>query len=361
MRVIYNAEYERKLKTCFIGCGGHAYRNIYPVFAYLPVDLAAVCDLDRAKAEHFARTFGALCSYTDHREMLSKEKPDVVFIVTGYDSDGRSLHAGLAAEAMSAGAHAWIEKPPVNDLDDVALLRRSIASYGKKLAVGFKKMFFPANRRMKKIMERPEFGTVQTISIQYPLYIPTPTELDTPGRDSRRLGFLDHICHPVSLLQMLGGRAKSLHCTRTGNGSGFVLFSMRSGCEAAMHFPHNPGMGAPLERTMVTGTGTSVEVANNIRVSWFRAETQKEDRPYGREGDFTFSEKNAPITWEPEFSLGNLYNKNIFLLGYYDEMKYFCEAVLEDRPIEIGGIEDAEEGIRVYDAFRQGPDKTIIL
>lgn len=28
----YNFEYERKLKVCFIGAGGHSYRNIYPTF-----------------------------------------------------------------------------------------------------------------------------------------------------------------------------------------------------------------------------------------------------------------------------------------------------------------------------------------
>ena len=31
-QVTYNYEYDRKLTAGFIGCGGHAYRNVYPVF-----------------------------------------------------------------------------------------------------------------------------------------------------------------------------------------------------------------------------------------------------------------------------------------------------------------------------------------
>jgi len=358
MNVTYNAEYSNRLKACFIGCGGHAYRNIYSVFPYLPVELLAVCDLDEAKASHTARTFGALRSYTNHKEMLEKEKPEVVFIVTGYDQEGRSLHPGLAADVMERGSHVWVEKPPVNNMEDVALLRNTIQRHKRQYAVGFKKMFASGNRRLKHIISQPEFGKVQTISLQYPQYIPKPADMEFPKRVR---GFLDHLCHPVSLLQSLGGRVHSLHYTRSENGSGFVLFTMKSGVEAVLNLSANSGMGSPLERTLVTGTNSSVEVRNNTHVTWYRPEVVNENRIYGREEDFTFSEKNAPIVWESEFSLGNLYNKNIFLLGYYAELKYFCDCILEGKTIETGGIDDAEEGIRIFNAFSQGPGKTIQL
>ena len=54
----YNFEYERRLKACFIGAGGHAYRNVYPTFRYAPVDLVAICDLSLHRANDFARLFG---------------------------------------------------------------------------------------------------------------------------------------------------------------------------------------------------------------------------------------------------------------------------------------------------------------
>ena len=36
MLVTYNYEFKKKLKVGFIGCGGHSYRNIFPVFQYVP-------------------------------------------------------------------------------------------------------------------------------------------------------------------------------------------------------------------------------------------------------------------------------------------------------------------------------------
>ena len=39
-----------------------------------------------------------------------------------------------------------MEKPPVNSIDDVEKLRSDVEESGKKLAVGFKKMFFPIRK-----------------------------------------------------------------------------------------------------------------------------------------------------------------------------------------------------------------------
>src|SRR4051794_39721503 len=107
--ITYNFEYERRLKACFIGAGGHSYRNIYPSLRYAPVDLAAVCDVDGGRAAQYARLFGAGRSYTDHREMLAAEKPEVVFIVTSYHPDGRVQATDLAQDVLAAGAHVWME------------------------------------------------------------------------------------------------------------------------------------------------------------------------------------------------------------------------------------------------------------
>ncbi|HEY9348737.1 MAG TPA: Gfo/Idh/MocA family oxidoreductase, partial [Inquilinus sp.] len=109
--ITYNFEYERRLKACFIGAGGHSYRNIYPSLRYVPVDLAAVCDVDGGRAADYAQLFGAGHSYTDHREMLAAERPEVVFIVTSYHPDGRVQATDLAQDVLAAGAHVWMEKP----------------------------------------------------------------------------------------------------------------------------------------------------------------------------------------------------------------------------------------------------------
>ncbi len=111
MPVTYNYEYPKRLRTGFIGCGGHAYRNIYPTFQYGPVNLVAVCDLDAERAATYARIFGAERHYSNHLEMLEREALEVVFIVTNVDATGHPRYPSLAID-LRAGAHVWIEKPP---------------------------------------------------------------------------------------------------------------------------------------------------------------------------------------------------------------------------------------------------------
>ncbi|MFC1736172.1 hypothetical protein ACFL1X_08645 [Candidatus Hydrogenedentota bacterium] len=59
--------------------------------------------------------------------------------------------------------------------------------------------------------------------------------------------------------------------------------------------------------------------------------------------------------------MGAIRNKTLFLVGYHNEILYFCDAVLNDTKIEIGNIDDAEEGIRIFEAFKEGPNKLVTL
>src|SRR5688500_10258948 len=132
MRITYNAEYPRRVRVAAVGCGGHAQRNIFPTYQYAPVDLVAVCDLDRERAEVCARQFGARAAvYTDHADLLRRECPEAVVIVTNYDEQGHPRYPALAADALRAGAHAWIEKPPAATSAEVEEMRRVSGETGK--------------------------------------------------------------------------------------------------------------------------------------------------------------------------------------------------------------------------------------
>ena len=293
--------------------------------------------------------------------MMEEEKLDVIFIVTGYDERGHITYPQLASDCLKRGVNVWVEKPPVNSIDDVKMLRSAIEESGKKLAIGFKKMFFPANTKMKETIEMKEFGQIRSISIRYPVYIVSVEELNYEGVDRKgwepRVSFLDRLCHPVCLLQYLQGRIDSMFYSRAENGAGFALFNMKSGATASIYFLFSQSRSSINERTEVTGDGANIVVEDNRRLTYYRPIQNKGFRQYGRSSDFTGNMSDAPIIWEPEFSQGNLYNKNIFLLGYYHEIYYFCDAVLNNKEIKIGGIDDAEEGIKIYEAFKQGPNR----
>ena len=160
-----------------IGCGGHAFRNVYPTFQYAPVNLVAVCDLNSAKAQVCAKVFGADRYYSNHAEMLQREELDLVFIVAQVDETGRPQYPKLAIDCLRAGAHAWIEKPPASSSAEIQEMMRTSSETNRQVGIGFKKMFFPANFKAKEIISRPEFGPLTSITIRYPKLIFSPIKL----------------------------------------------------------------------------------------------------------------------------------------------------------------------------------------
>ena len=349
MTVTYGFEHERRLRAGFIGCGGHSFRNVYPVLRYLPVDLVAVCDLDGDRAKAYASTFGAERSYTDHQAMLG-EGLDCVFVVTGVSS-----YTDLAVDCLSAGVATWVEKPPVSSLDDVARIRA--VQGNTPYAVGLKKAFAPANQKLRELTERDDFGEVRSLALRYAQLIPSVDDLlgKTPASDY----FLDHLCHPLAVLRLLGGEASTLYYERSENGSGVAVFTMRSGAVASLHLPWGFSMRAIQERTEVNGDRASAWAENNTRVT-FATNPSFRELHYGRDERHT-TDVHGVTVWEPEFSLGQLYNTGAFVLGYYGELAHFCRAVLDGTPIEIGNLDWAEEGIRIFDAFAEGPGRVIRL
>jgi hypothetical protein len=69
---------EPAVRVGFIGCGSHAFRNVFPTLQFVPAELVAVCDREIERAEAFKKQFGAERAYQDHRDMLAKEKLDAV-------------------------------------------------------------------------------------------------------------------------------------------------------------------------------------------------------------------------------------------------------------------------------------------
>ena len=353
--VRYNFEYERKVRACFIGAGGHAFRNVYPTFQYAPVDLLAICDLDRGRAEAFARQFGARAAYTDYREMLAKERPEAVFIVTAYDADGRPQATALAHEALAAGAHVWMEKPTAASVAEVRALMAASALHGRFVMTGLKKTFFPSIVKAKEISREPAFGRPVALTLRYPQAMP-PLEQRDDLNNVR--GLLDHLPHPGSIIHFLMGEIATLSYEwEPTSGGSLTTMRFRSGAIGTLHLVGGGSGSSPLERLELVGEHASVVVDNGVKVTHYRPAS----RPaYGRSASYLVSDDEAPLVWEPEFSLGQLYNKNIFYLGYVPEVLHFCESVLTNTPPEKGTLAASLEIAKLFEVYRTTPPGTMV-
>jgi predicted dehydrogenase len=240
-------------------------------------------------------------------------------------------------------------------------MQASAERNGRHVMVGMKKMFFPANEKAKELMDGEDFGPVALATLQYPQFIPSVEEFGrykTGEACGAVTGFLDHLVHPASLMIYLLGMPQSLYYERSASGAGLATFAFPSGAVASLAMTQGAANNGGMERTLIVSSkGRHIIVENNIRVSYVRS------APVGY-GDTPSFYAGTPqdataATWEPEFSLGQLYNKGLFLLGYYNEVNEFARAVLEGRAPRKGTLEQAWQVTRIFEAFGEGPGKVI--
>lgn len=355
--VKYQFEYDERIRCAFIGAGGHSFRNVYPSLQYAPVELVAVSDLDESRAREYARLFGAARAYTDYHEMLEKERPTAVFIVTSYTPEGRVQATEIAMDCLRAGAHVWTEKPTAASVAEILALKKESQSADRFVMTGLKKIFTPAMEKVKELISSEEFGPVGSLSVRYPQHLPAAEER---GDLNAMRGFLDHIYHPAAVVNYLMGPIERFSFEREPvTGSSVTSMRFTSGAVGSLHLAAGAAITSPLERVEVTGRGANVVVENSVSLRYFRHGGRM---PYGRSPSYVVPEENAPLHWEPEYSLGQLYNKNLFYLGYVPEILHFCRSVLAGEAPQKGTLDDSLAIMRLFEAYQRNPEgSTIVL
>ncbi|MEA3406778.1 MAG: Gfo/Idh/MocA family oxidoreductase [Chloroflexota bacterium] len=351
----YSYEYEKRLHVGYIGGGEYSYRNILPAFRYAPIDLVALVDTDKNRGLSVARQFGARHFYPNHKAMLAKEEMDAVFIVVGLDAEGHSRYPELADESLRAGFHTWIGTPPCTSSDDITTFTNACLPHHKYLMANFKKMFMPAYIKAASIIQDPDFGGVSTFSMRYPLSLPTAEDRDD---DVAMAPFLEFV-HPYSLLLRLFGECEGFTYMRSTLTGGVVMnIRYSSGLVGTLHLTGGQSLTSPLERLEIVGNDANLVVENGIRLLYYRPGGRRggTEEESARQESFIGPDDAAPIIWEPEFSLGRLYNKQLFLQGYVGSITHFAQRILQGEPPVHGNLVDILHIMNVYDNIRHGQE-----
>ncbi len=104
--------------------------------------------------------------------------------------------------------------------------------------------------------------------------------------------------------------------------------------------------------------GRHIVVDNNLRLVYYR----NAQFSYGDETTFYKGEPNDnSAVWEPEFSRGQMFNKGLFLLGYYEEINEFARSTLERRALSDGNLVQAWHATQIFEKFAEGPARLIRL
>src|SRR6186997_1922410 len=117
--------------------------------------LAALCDLDEGLRERFAARYPSVRMYSDYAELLSDDAIDGVVVATPVPT-----HYTLAKQALEAGKHALVEKPPAMRASEMEELVALADENDRVLMPGHLLLYHPGVRKLKELIEAGELGEV---------------------------------------------------------------------------------------------------------------------------------------------------------------------------------------------------------
>ncbi len=153
-------------KSAILGCGGRA-RGHANAYRYVKGGkLAAICDMNEERLNDFGDRFEISSRYTDLDEMLEKEKPDLLHIVTAPTLRGSNqrIRYSLMKQASDCGVPAAIvEKPIAVDSDDWKQIAGLAAETKTKFVVNTQLNFHPKNIELKRDVADGKIGEIKFI------------------------------------------------------------------------------------------------------------------------------------------------------------------------------------------------------
>ncbi len=156
------AEGRRKYRAAVIGHTGrgHYGHGLDVVWqAFEEIETVAVADADEAGLQKAVARSGAKRGYRDYREMLRREKPDLVSIGPRW----LDQRVAMVTAAAAAGAHIYMEKPFARDLVEADRMVAAVKRARVKLQLAHQMRCSPFVRRAQELIEAGAIGRIQEI------------------------------------------------------------------------------------------------------------------------------------------------------------------------------------------------------
>jgi predicted dehydrogenase len=192
------------MRVGIVGCGAVSSSHLDALARMPNVDVVAVCDTDEERAAAAARRFGIERSYPGPADLLDRERPDAVHVLTPPQS-----HKQVSIQAMEAGAHVLVEKPMALDADEAGEMLEASRRHARTLSVCHNYLFHRGVAKARTLMAEGRLGRVVAVEIFLRPYRGPGHNLSPPTPWLRTLpGGLVHevLPHFVYLLEAFLGR-----------------------------------------------------------------------------------------------------------------------------------------------------------
>ncbi len=153
-------------KSAFLGCGGRARAHASAYRFVKGGKIGAICDINEDLLNKFGDDFDVSSRYTDLDEMLEKEKPDLLHIVTAPVLRGTNtrIRYPLMKQASDHGVPAAIvEKPIAVESEDWKEIAGLAEETETKFIVNTQLNFHPKNLELKQDVADGKIGEIKFI------------------------------------------------------------------------------------------------------------------------------------------------------------------------------------------------------
>jgi len=120
--------------------------------------LVALCDLDAELRERFAARYPNARVYADYGEMLACGDLDAVVVATPVPT-----HFALSKQALEAGRHVFVEKPPAMRAAEMEELVTLAADRELVLMPGHLLLYHPGVQKVKQLIDAGDLGEILCI------------------------------------------------------------------------------------------------------------------------------------------------------------------------------------------------------
>ena len=258
------------LRFAVIGTGFWSNFQI-PAWKEFPgTELVAVYNRTRPRAEEIARKFNVPAVYSNVEEMLDKEKPDFVDIIT--DVDTHPLFTKLAA---ARGVNVICQKPMAPSLAEAENMLGYCQERGVKLFVHENFRWQSPVRALKKLLGSGIIGKPFKARVSFCSAFPV-FENQPFLANLEQFILTDIGSHVLDICRFLFGEASSLYCTTQRVKTGIrgedvanVLMQMKSGlsCYAEMSYASILEKESfPQTLVLVEGSEGSIQLAHDFEI-----------------------------------------------------------------------------------------------
>lgn len=144
----------RSMKYALIGCGRISLNHIEAA-KNNKLEFTAMCDILPEVMQEKSNMFGlgTVRKYTDYKELLEKEKLELVAIAT---ESGK--HAAIALDCIAAGCNVIIEKPIALSIADAEAIIKAGKEKGVVVCANHQNRFNKSVQYIRRALEEGRFG-----------------------------------------------------------------------------------------------------------------------------------------------------------------------------------------------------------